>query len=252
MKELWKRAATIFLSLAVLLSFTPFLGQWTDGVVGAKEVYAESTVTEIDIDFDLDEFEFNTSFTEPEVNALIHSTVDKVGGDCNSKGTYDELRWWEEDGTWWSPIYESTDYLSTEKDYAIYIDTIKPNEGYVFPDSIMAYDVHTPFISGHLTDVTVKVNGVVRDDVELRLGDGKALMYAYVPIGKPSEEHVIRDIKLSSIPAPIGGEGPSVTGIMDNGADEGYEVFDALWVGPDDAILSSGATFTAGQTYRIQ
>ena len=42
MKGIAKRAATIFLALAVIFTFTPFIGDVTDGAMGAQDVHAAS------------------------------------------------------------------------------------------------------------------------------------------------------------------------------------------------------------------
>ena len=51
MRLIMKRAATIFLSLAVLLAFTPFVGQWTGGAIGAQEAYAANFPEELSVGY---------------------------------------------------------------------------------------------------------------------------------------------------------------------------------------------------------
>ncbi|MBQ3948923.1 MAG: fibronectin type III domain-containing protein [Bacteroidales bacterium] len=50
MKGIAKRAATIFLALAVIFTFTPFVGDVTDGAAGVQEVYAAEDTAPPEID----------------------------------------------------------------------------------------------------------------------------------------------------------------------------------------------------------
>ena len=154
---------------------------------------------EIAVEFDLDGYHFidGYGYTENDVDQQIKngdpSPITVTSDGCLNKGESDGLRYLA-DG-YWSSVISVDDVLSPEKDYAIFLFELVPDEGYAFPDSIKNNKV----ISGDLDDIVFKVNGKVQDDAEIHYVNYNNSIYVYIPIGKPKidlakEETVIEGI----------------------------------------------------------
>ena len=133
MKGLAKRAATIFLALAVIFTFTPFIGDVTDGAAGAQEVYAEDTVVDaIYIEYDPNEIVLNTAYTEGELNVVVRgNTTYTPENTFYQRGAGQMLAFKYESGeqTYWWGVYDSTDPIDPETEYALDIDGIDVKTG---------------------------------------------------------------------------------------------------------------------------
>ncbi|MBO4864651.1 MAG: leucine-rich repeat protein [Eubacterium sp.] len=202
-------------------------------------IFEPQYIKSIDIEFDLDEYNFNPGYTEQEVNERIQQGNPKYVG-VTSEGCYSG-KWADGLYSWgynsWNYIGSSTDYLSVEKEYAIYINAIKLNEGYFFPESIKKSKV----MSGDITDIAIKVNGVERDDIEIHYKSDKDLFYCYIPIGKPQIDIVK--------------EGASVSGITDktyDGTELTQDISVIITKGEDTTTLIEGTDYVVSYENNIE
>ena len=190
MKVLWKRAATIFLSLAVLLSFTPFLGQWTDGAVGAEEVYAEepTVLSEININFDPGKLCPDSSWTIGEMHWAVKNFfgTDTEGFRKRNEGTGYYYNTSEER---WSMLSvqgaDAGTHLTAGTEYMARFYLECQSGEYTLPDSVKALEINelTPITA--VDDFSVFVNGIERSDVFISCNAtyGHGVLFVYVPLG---------------------------------------------------------------------
>ena len=153
----------------------------------------------IEVSFDMADYMFvdGYGYTENDVNMKIKngdpSFIKVTTEGCKSKEYGDGFYYFNNE--YWNYVYEGEDVLTSEKDYAVYINEIVLDEGCEFPDSIKQSKV----MSGDLDDFDFVVNGKVQDDVEIHYVNYKNSIYAYIPIGKPridlvKEETVVEGI----------------------------------------------------------
>ena len=139
----------------------------------------------IEVSFDMADYMFvdGYGYTENDVNMKIKngdpSFIKVTTEGCQSKEYGDGLYYYNNE--YWNYVYEGEDVLTSEKDYAVYINEIVLDEGCEFPDSIKQSKV----MSGDLDDFDFVVNGKVQDDVEIHYMSYSNSIYVYIPVGKP-------------------------------------------------------------------
>ena len=179
------------------------------GYISRTALPVGSVVSEIDISYDLDALHFNTAHKETEVSALISD-----GGVTANGPGYSSIDWgdtlnWHEPGTEpfnWNSSSEEDSYLTTDREYSIFINAISLKDGYDYPDSIKAYP-DGRFLSGDNPNIIVRVNGEVRDDIELHYLAGYSsygqVLGVNIPIGKPPVVYVAPQVTLSGSNGPM-------------------------------------------------
>ena len=193
MKDLWKRAATLILSLAVVLSFTPFPGQWAGGTLGAQEVYADTTaVTRVDLTYDPDVVELNTAWTEGEVNSRVRETAGETTTGCGID--YTDLLYYYSDQECWYGIGNGTNQVTTDKQYGIEY-RLYCEEGYDWSDEIKPLTEYQPTATAaDCPNFEVYVNGTKQADFWVMYFGSD--LEIYVPIPTASTTPIVTGIEI--------------------------------------------------------
>ena len=152
-----------------------------------KDTGPVETVANLNIQVDMSAFtNFAVGKTAGEANDQLHGSSCVIS--TGTEGTYNSLSGnsltYKSDD-WWNHCTTSQ-VISSDNEYAIYVDAFALKEGYDFLYPVK-FASHTPV--SEIEGFTVSVNGENREDVLLYYnpdyGDYGQLLAAYVPIGKP-------------------------------------------------------------------
>ncbi|MBQ3948924.1 MAG: hypothetical protein II661_00475, partial [Bacteroidales bacterium] len=198
MKGIAKRAATIFLALAVIFTFTPFVCGATGGQFGVQVVYAEDTVVDaIYIEYDPNEIVLNTAYTEGELNVVVRgNTTYTPENTFYKRGAGQMLAFKYESGeqTYWWGVYDSTDPIDPETEYALDIDGIDVKTGKDWVPAL--YNCTDYTLASDCPEFSVYVNGVKREDAILRCEED-GLADFIVPLGPVSTDPIIKSVTIA-------------------------------------------------------
>lgn len=168
--------------------------------VGYFSYNAADPLSRIDFTLDRSAFDFNTAYTEDEMDDIIRDyfRYDYSTFYCRSwQGLY--YKYVNEDGDvfWWS-ANENDDYLDTSKEYAVGVQTlsIDSSANKYWPYSVIK--CYNTTISGEIAGFDVYLNGEKRDDAWLEGRDtgGDLRTYFYIPLGPVSTDPIAKSVTI--------------------------------------------------------
>lgn len=161
--------------------------------MAASALAADQTINQVEVNFDTDVVQLNTSLTEKQVMAALRGTHQSVGEHYTSEASY--LSYYESSLKCWNGVGSGTSMMSTTKDYAFDYALSIRDSGYVWPDSVLACTSYQPtHLASDCPDFAIIVNGVPRTDVGVRMvGDSLRL---YVPVGHATSDPIISGIAI--------------------------------------------------------